>query len=204
MPDRYRIPVAMVICLPWDQLIRDSTPGAYPITSIGELRNGAFENSTRNLTRSWAFVLEGRGTRTFFWPPAEAVVLDTDVASRSFRERLPQPPAARLVGNPPILTFVTVGELAQWTKLRHWGPACTLAMLDSWLADKPVIPGSKAIAADLGVDLQRGAGGVAASSGVLVRAHSNPSSHPSGRTISQLPPRYHPANGGYAVRFDRT
>ena len=79
-------------------------------------------------------------------PPAEAVVLDTDVASRSFRERLPLPLAARLVGTQPILTFVTGGELAQWTKLRHWGPR-NLAMLDSWLADKPVIPGSRAIAA---------------------------------------------------------
>lgn len=53
------------------------------------------------------------------------------------------------MGKQPILTFVTVGELAQWTKLRHWGPR-NLAMLDSWLADKPVIPGSKAIAATWG------------------------------------------------------
>jgi predicted nucleic acid-binding protein len=82
-------------------------------------------------------------------PPAEAVVLDTDVASRSFRERLPPRLATRLVGKQPILTFVTVGELAQWTKLRHWGPR-NLAMLDSWLADKPVIPGSKAVAATWG------------------------------------------------------
>jgi hypothetical protein len=79
-------------------------------------------------------------------PPAEAVVLDADVASGSFRERLPPRLAARLVGKQPILTFVTVGELAQWTKLRHWGPR-NLAMLDDWLADKPVIPGSKAVAA---------------------------------------------------------
>ena len=49
------------------------------------------------------------------------------------------------MGKQPILTFVTVGELAQWTKLRHWGPR-NLAMLDSWLADKPVIPGRRAIA----------------------------------------------------------
>jgi len=40
----------------------------------------------------------------------------------------------------PILTFVTVGELAQWTKPEHWGPR-NLAMLDNWLADKRVIPG---------------------------------------------------------------
>lgn len=78
-------------------------------------------------------------------PTATAVILDTDVASRSFRNRLPPRLAARLVGRQPILTFVTVGELTKWTKLRQWGPR-NLAMLDDWLADKPVIPGSKPIA----------------------------------------------------------
>ena len=82
-------------------------------------------------------------------PPAEAVVFDTDVASRSFRERLAPRLATRLVGTQPILTFVTVGELAQRTKLRHWDPR-NLAMPGSWLADKPVIPGSKAVAATWG------------------------------------------------------
>jgi len=38
---------------------------------------------------------------------------------------------------------VSVGELAQRTKLRHGGPR-NLAMPGSWLAGKPVIPGSKA------------------------------------------------------------
>jgi toxin FitB len=47
---------------------------------------------------------------------------------------------------PPVLTFVTVGEPAQWTRLRHWGPR-DLGMLGSWLAGKPVIPGRRAIAA---------------------------------------------------------
>ncbi len=79
-------------------------------------------------------------------PSLEAVVLDTDVASRSFRKRLPPRLATRLVGKQPILTFVTVGELAQWTKLRLWGPR-NLAMLDDWLSNKPVIPGSRAVAA---------------------------------------------------------
>ena len=50
------------------------------------------------------------------------------------------------MGKQPILTFVTAGELARWTKLRHWGLG-NLAMPGSWLAGKPVIPGSKAIAA---------------------------------------------------------
>ncbi len=72
-------------------------------------------------------------------------MLDTDVASRSFKGRLPDALAARLVGHQPLLTFVTVGELTQWTKLRNWGPR-NRSMLDQWLADKPVIPGAKSIA----------------------------------------------------------
>ena len=50
------------------------------------------------------------------------------------------------MGKQPVLTFVTAGELAQWTKLRHWGLG-NLAMPGSWLAGKLVIPGGKAIAA---------------------------------------------------------
>jgi hypothetical protein len=73
--------------------------------------------------------------------PASAVILDTDVASRSFRGRLPAVLAARLAGRQPLLTFVTIGELAQWTRLRHWGPRNR-----AWLADKPVIPGARGIA----------------------------------------------------------
>jgi predicted nucleic acid-binding protein len=72
-------------------------------------------------------------------------VLDTDVASRSFKNRLPPALAARLAGTQPLIAFVTVGELTQWTRLRQWGPR-NRAMLDSWLSDKPVIPGGKTIA----------------------------------------------------------
>lgn len=52
---------------------------------------------------------------------------------------------ARLVGRQPLLTFVAIGELTQWTKIRHWGPG-NLEALDAWLADKPVIPAAKSIA----------------------------------------------------------
>jgi predicted nucleic acid-binding protein len=48
-----------------------------------------------------------------------------------------------------LLSFVTVGELVQWTRLRHWGPRNT-AMLDDWLSDKPVIPGSRSVATTWG------------------------------------------------------
>jgi toxin FitB len=72
-------------------------------------------------------------------------VLDTDAASRSFKGRLPSAYADGLVGVQPLVTFVTVGELTQWTRLRQWGPR-NRAMLESWLADKPVIPAGKSIA----------------------------------------------------------
>lgn len=78
-------------------------------------------------------------------PQPRAIVLDTDVASRSFRGRLPESLAGRLVGVQPLLTFVTVGELTQWMRLRQWGPR-NRAMLEEWLSDKPVIPGGKNIA----------------------------------------------------------
>jgi predicted nucleic acid-binding protein len=76
---------------------------------------------------------------------AGAVVLDTDVASRAFKGRLPGSLAGRLVGRQPLLTFVTIGELTQWRRLRRWGPD-NRARLDDWLADKPLIPGARGIA----------------------------------------------------------
>lgn len=82
-------------------------------------------------------------------PARSAVVLDTDVASRSFRGRLSPALAARLAGRQPVLTFVTIGELTQWTRLRHWGPH-NIASLDAWLADKPVLPAGRSVAATWG------------------------------------------------------
>jgi len=87
-----------------------------------------------------------RGTPTLPEAQAPAVVYDTDVASRSFKGRVPAALATRLVGRQPLVTFVTVGELTQWTRLRRWGPR-NRAMLEDWLADKPVISGGKSIAA---------------------------------------------------------
>lgn len=73
-------------------------------------------------------------------------MLDTDVASRSIKGRVPARLAARLSGAQPVLTFVTAGELTQWTRLRNWGPR-NRAALEEWLADKPVIAGGKSVAA---------------------------------------------------------
>jgi toxin FitB len=53
------------------------------------------------------------------------VVLDTDVASFSLRNRLPDRLRAALAGHTMCITFVTVGELMKWRVLRIWGPGRT-------------------------------------------------------------------------------
>lgn len=53
------------------------------------------------------------------------IVLDTDVASATLRNRLPEKLRTRLAGQTMAITFVTVGELAKWRALRGWGPRRT-------------------------------------------------------------------------------
>ncbi len=61
------------------------------------------------------------------------VVLDTDVASLIFRRKLPATMAARLAGKTWCLTFITVGEMIQWARLRNWSPRNEGA-LSVWLS----------------------------------------------------------------------
>ena len=63
----------------------------------------------------------------------EYVVLDTDVASLSFRNRLTSPMSALLAGKLTCITFVTIGEMTKWTELRVWGPR-NRQRLDLWLS----------------------------------------------------------------------
>jgi predicted nucleic acid-binding protein len=65
----------------------------------------------------------------------EYVVLDTDVASLSFRRRLPPQTMAFLAGKLWCVTFVTVGEMTQWAELRNWSPR-NQAALDAWLSER--------------------------------------------------------------------
>ena len=66
------------------------------------------------------------------------VVLDTDVASLIFRNRLPAPMAARLAGKTWCLTFVTVGEMTQWATLRDWSRR-NQAALEAWMSQCVVL-----------------------------------------------------------------
>jgi toxin FitB len=72
-------------------------------------------------------------------------VLDTDVASAILKERLPDALRRQLTGRPLAVTFVTVGELTQWTFLRRWGPQ-RRAGLDRFFARVVVLPYSARVA----------------------------------------------------------
>jgi toxin FitB len=73
------------------------------------------------------------------------IVLDTDVASSAFKERLSAALVARLVGRHPCITFVTLAELTQWVELRGWGIR-NREELTAWLDAVVVLPYAHEIA----------------------------------------------------------
>lgn len=77
------------------------------------------------------------------------VVLDTDVASASFRGRLPAQLSARLAGRTACITFVTLGELTKWTTIRSWGPR-RRASLAAWRQRVVLLPFDAAVATTWG------------------------------------------------------
>ena len=76
-------------------------------------------------------------------------MLDTDVASGTLRNRLPDRLRARLAGQTMCITFVTVGELAKWRALRDWGPQ-RVAGLARWRERVAVLQYDEAVAAKWG------------------------------------------------------
>jgi toxin FitB len=76
---------------------------------------------------------------------AEAVVIDTDVASRLMRGNLPADIADRLVGVNPAVTFVTVGELHRGAVHARWGRRRT-GELRRWIGRVLVLPADRAVA----------------------------------------------------------
>lgn len=67
------------------------------------------------------------------------IVVDTDVASRILKRRLPTDLEAELDGNTLAMTFVTVGELTKWTLVRKWGPN-RLGTLTTFMLKVGVLP----------------------------------------------------------------
>lgn len=66
------------------------------------------------------------------------IVLDTDVSSRLIKGKPLGPLGAQLLGSSWCVTFVTVGELWQWSWVRSWG-AGTREHLERWLSRVVVI-----------------------------------------------------------------
>lgn len=66
------------------------------------------------------------------------IVLDTDVASRSFKRDLSPKLLRRLINVEPCITFITLGELTKWSTRRRWGVRRQEHMAQ-WLDGMPVL-----------------------------------------------------------------
>jgi toxin FitB len=73
------------------------------------------------------------------------IVLDTDVASLSFRRRLPAAVMAAIAPKLWCLSFVTVGEMTQWANLRSWSPR-NQGALDAWISDRVFLEAGREVA----------------------------------------------------------
>jgi predicted nucleic acid-binding protein len=77
------------------------------------------------------------------------VVLDTDVASGSFRGSLTGRLQARLASSTACITFVTLGELTKWAAVRSWGPQ-RLTKLTHWRQRLVLLPYDEEVATTWG------------------------------------------------------
>lgn len=75
----------------------------------------------------------------------DRIVLDTDVASLSYKGRLSDRIARQLIGHELAVTFVTVAELARWAEKRRWGRR-SRGELVHWLARRVVLPYDEQVA----------------------------------------------------------
>lgn len=75
----------------------------------------------------------------------DSVVLDTDVASLSFKRQLPPALLEHLIGKRPFITFATLGELTKWADQRNWAER-RRTRLKQWLEGIPVLPGTERVA----------------------------------------------------------
>lgn len=123
--------------------------GVTPVGSLAELAQPTCGSPTRNTTPSWLT----------FTPRDAPVWRDPGrpghLASALLKERLPDPLVSPLSGRPLAITFVTVGELTQWTFIRHWSPQ-RKAGLDR--AQTDLLPGAEDIPERPSWIAQRGSG----------------------------------------------
>lgn len=76
-------------------------------------------------------------------------VLDTDTASLTHLRRLSSKLAAKLLHADPVITFVTLGELTAWPRMRSWGMH-NRRELTRWLSTVPILPGDEDVATTWG------------------------------------------------------
>ena len=81
------------------------------------------------------------------------VILDTDVASLSIKQRLPPALLRELLGAQIGITFITLGELTPWATLRQWGPT-RRSELDALARHSPNAPLHRGRRTSLGRDLR--------------------------------------------------
>jgi predicted nucleic acid-binding protein len=77
------------------------------------------------------------------------VVLDTDVASLSYKGRVPTSLATRLIGQEVCVTFVTIGELSRWAAKRRWGTRARTELVE-WLGRSVVLSYDERVAWEWG------------------------------------------------------
>jgi predicted nucleic acid-binding protein len=73
------------------------------------------------------------------------IVLDTDVASSIFKERVPATLASKLADSTLVLTFINWAELTTWPQVRDWS-ASNRAGLAGWMSRFLMLPGEKEVA----------------------------------------------------------
>jgi toxin FitB len=62
----------------------------------------------------------------------------------AIKGKMPATLAARMADTVEIVSFATVGELAQWSEIRSWGFR-QRGVMDTWLRDRPVIESSEEV-----------------------------------------------------------
>jgi toxin FitB len=74
----------------------------------------------------------------------QPVVLDTDISSLAIKGQLPLVWHAKLVWTKPVMTFITRGELVQWTLTRNLGKQ-RKGQVHNWIAKSHFLPGNEAV-----------------------------------------------------------
>jgi predicted nucleic acid-binding protein len=76
--------------------------------------------------------------------------MDTDACSLMFKKRLPPGLETKILSKIPAMTFVTCGEMTEWSTSHRWGDFRRRELL-LWMKGFAVLPGSRSTAEIFGV-----------------------------------------------------